>query len=410
MSKRNANPDTATKLSDAELRAQDDPNTPPPAAAPDPEALQQGALDAFEQGLQASAGAPDDATVAPSPRRAAKTPQEPKAGPPNPDDGEDDVDEDLDENGNPKVRPDDDVDEDDLDDEDGQEIADDEAAAAAQAKVDDEVKALGLKGKAEQRFRSLCNDIGERDRKITQLETYREHTKAAVDIQEALLNTRTTPDQFGAMLFYFDAVNRRDPDALAQAWEMLEKEQEFIGTLIGKKAGGHDPLAAHADLRKEVDDGVISEERALELASLRARGKLMLEHQQEDRAARQQDEEREKGLNDLALLGAELKAADAAVYAARLPMLRPLINEIVRLAPPKEWEERVRRAFVSLPRGAAPAAGTLPGSKPARAPVRQQPMRPSGAGATVPVARKATSAEDAFSMGLDAARERGLGG
>jgi hypothetical protein len=28
----------------------------------------------------------------------------------------------------------------------------------------------------------------------------------------------------------------------------------------------------------------------------------------------------------------------------------------------------------------------------------------------VPVARKATSAEDAFSMGLDAARERGLGG
>lgn len=392
---RNApNLDNATEATNAQLAAQDAP-TPAAPERPDPAALDAKAMAAFDKGLEGATLDPVDA--------APEIIDEPDLVDVKPKPGatDEEPDEDLDENGNPKV-----VDPDAVaaaGDDEEEENEDAEAdEAAAQKTVDDEVKALGLKGKPEARFRELSKNVRLLARENESLKAYREETQVAVQIQDAVLNSGAQPEQFSAMVGYLTAVNSRDPVMMQKAFEAIGKEYAWLGQQLGKPVPGFNPLDADPALKAKVESGALDEADALEIIRLRQETQLRTGTEQQRQQQHQQQVAIDKGLTDLKLLGVELKAADPQLYAARLPQMSAIITEITALAPPQEWEARIRRAYMALPRPAAPAQA---------APVRRQPLRSGGgAGNGVPVVRKPKNDADAFELGLETARAQGLGG
>ncbi|KAK6696994.1 hypothetical protein SNK04_014397 [Fusarium graminearum] len=117
-----------------------------------------------------------------------------------------------------------------------------------------------------------------------------------------------------------------DLAAAEKAYEVMGKEYAALAKMLGKAPGIHDPLAAHADLRAEVEAGDLPRARAIEIAGQRDRAEYtgtVQRHQQETQQAAQKAEER--GIQWLQQFDADMRQEDPA-YEAK----RPALNEAVR--------------------------------------------------------------------------------
>lgn len=235
------------------------------------------------------------------------------------------------------------------------------------AKVDAEVKELGLKGASETRFREMSA-------RIRELETAHPAMQRMAEWESAIQQTGATPEQFGATMTYLSLVNSGDPAKIEAAFQQIESEYLTLAKALGRPVGGYDPLDDHPDLRQRVADMDIDRELALELAQARNR-------QQQTQQARevqdQTDAQRQAwddGTKALQALDAELSAADPA-YKAKLQVLAPAIQAMCAAAPPAEWASRVRDMFARLQ---LPAAAPAPAPAPAALP----PLRPTVPGGT----------------------------
>ncbi|GAB3054146.1 hypothetical protein [Stenotrophomonas tumulicola] len=252
-----------------------------------------------------------------------------------------------------------------------------------QPTVDEEVKQLGLKERAAERFQELHSQAkaGEvAKERVSQWE-------------QTVQSTGASPEQFGASMRYLADVNSGDPTRMAAAYDRMQGELQWLGKQLGREAPGFDPLSAHPDLTGRVTSGDITRDVALELAQHRQQGQLQQTHAQ----AQQQDMQYQQGLASVQQLGTQLSAGDPQ-FQHKLAMLGPSIDIIQRTLPPAQWAQEIHRAYLAIP---AVAAAPVAAAAPARA--APNPIRPNGG---APLAPKVTP-ENAFDLGVQAAKDQG---
>nr|WP_313216104.1 hypothetical protein [Stenotrophomonas geniculata] len=259
------------------------------------------------------------------------------------------------------------------------------AQSSQQPTVDDEVKQLGLKERAAERFQELHTQARDARERVSQWE-------------QTVESTGCSPEQFGGALRYLSDINSGDPKRMADAYDRMQGELQWLARELGREAPGFDPLSVHPDLAGRVTSGDITRDVALELAQHRQTGQLQQSQTQAQQDRQQQDVQYQQGLVSVQQLGAQLRAGDAQ-FDQKLALLAPTIDIIQRTLPPAQWQTEIHRAYLALPATAvaAPAAA---------APVARSAPNPVRANSAAPVAQQITP-ENAFDMGVQAARARG---
>ncbi|MGE7136026.1 hypothetical protein ACQKIE_00135 [Luteibacter sp. NPDC031894] len=259
--------------------------------------------------------------------------------------------------------------------------------------TDAAVTELGLKGKAELRFREMASTI---KTQAQELEPLRAAADRGQQWENMVLETKATPEQFGQSLGYLAYINSGDPAKMGQAFDFLLGELQTLGKNIGREVPGLvDPIADHPDLAQAVTFGEMTRAAALELAQRRTVEKRGIEHQTVTSQQATQKAEFDKGMADVTALSEKLKAGDPA-FMDKLKVLAPLLDQVRQTVAPSLWvatiEDIYKRIQVSAPVVAPPA--------PARPPVGAMPLRATGAGAPMARSLKDASEMDAFEMGL----------
>lgn len=285
----------------------------------------------------------------------------------------------------------------------------DAEAKAAQEKFEaelaaetDQLRKEGVQPKAIERFKAQSTRIRDLETRVSTFEAERpeleRQAQEAVRFEESIASTGSNPEQFGRVMGYLYAVNRGTAEQKQQARQALADELAWIDSELGIASEHHDPLEAHADLKKKVQFGEIEREDALELAKLRRLSK------QRETEETQQDEQKalkeaqEQALVDMRAVGAELAKRDGAEqFKARLKLLAPTIQVIHDKYAPHEWAGKTREAYEALKK----AQPVIPVSKPR---VTPSGVRPGpGGGEQVPT----VTSGNAFGMGVAAARKAG---
>lgn len=278
-------------------------------------------------------------------------------------------------------------------------------AAQGDAQPDPETDAavteLGLKGKAELRFREMASTI---KTQAQELEPLRVAADRGQQWENMVLETKATPEQFGQSLGYLAYINSGDPTKMGQAFDFLLGELQTLGKNIGREVPGLvDPVADHPDLAQAVTFGEMTRAAALELAQRRTAEQRHTEHQSVTSEQAKQKQEFDAGMAAVASLSEELKAQDPA-FTEKLKVLAPVLDVIRQTVPPSQWVEKIRdtyqRISVVVPVAAAPA----PAPAAARPPVGAMPLRATGAGTPMARSLKDASEMDAFEMGLQSVR------
>lgn len=255
--------------------------------------------------------------------------------------------------------------------------------------VDEEVKQLGLKERAAERFQELHS----------QARAGAEARERVGQWEQTVASTGATPEQYGQTLRYLSDINSGDPKRMGEAYERMQGELQWLGKQLGREAPGFDPLTAHADLAGKVGSGDLSRDAALEIARYRQNDQLQASNVQAQQQRYQQQLESTQGLAQVQQLGQTLRASDPA-FEQKMAMLAPTLGLIQNNLAPAQWAAALHQAYQELPAVPAPPAV-------AAAPVQRSapnPIRPSGG---APVAPQVTP-ENAFDIGVQIARERGL--
>jgi len=300
------------------------------------------------------------------------------------------------------------------------------AAEAAKAKpapdaaVESEIAALKLSEKAAERFRGMATEIkalapikdllekaGVKD--VTQLPAMLERSRKADDLIAMVMDTGATPDQYGMTLDYLKLVNRAaagDRAAAAQCLEMSKKEVAVFAKMLGQEIPGvHDPLAAHADLTKRIEDGDLTRADALEIAQAREAARSVQERNTQTRAQTEMQQAAEQGTRQIADFDAHMLVNDPT-YIHKRAILSAMVATIKETVHPSLWMQEIQKAYARIPANASAAPAPVPVPVPNPAPVvpagNGNAMRPGGPRPTVLVPETATP-EQAMDLGIAAA-------
>lgn len=261
---------------------------------------------------------------------------------------------------------------------------------ATQAPGEEEAATLGLKGKANERFREMSAEIagfaplrdalkeaGVAD--VAQLQAAITQAKEGRELQDYITSTGVDGAQFGQTLDYLSLVAKAkagDTKAAELAFQTIEGEYLSACQALGKTpAAQRDPLDGHEDLRAAVTSLEITAERAKELAQLRNEAKQGQQRTEAETAAqRERVEAEDRGRADLTRVGHTLQRIDAAFYTANREQIVALAKQIAGQHPPGEWGAKFEEAYAALPREPAPP---VPPAKPVPGPLRPGGPRPA---------------------------------
>lgn len=267
-----------------------------------------------------------------------------------------------------------------------------EAKADPDAETENEIASLGLKEKSAARFRELAEQVkavaplraeleklGVKD--VQGVVSLAAQAKDGADLIDMVRSTGAPAEDFGRSLDYLSLVSAArngDRAAAEKAYDVLHSEFAALCQALGKEVPGvFDPLAAHADLREEIEKGDITRTRAIELANQRNQAALAEQGRtqaqerdilaKEAQAAEQQALDHARvALNDL---GTQL-ATDDPHYAAKQPALLAEIAKIRKDFPPSQWALKAALAYQRIP-NPKPKPGVATGSSvPSGAPIR----------------------------------------
>lgn len=295
-----------------------------------------------------------------------------------------------------------------------------ERDAAAKAEDDKAVKDLGLRGKAEQRFRDLSGQVrdlsqqleavgGEEAIKaITELggkeglQRTIEDAKAQHQWDQQMAQIGCTPDQFGQAMGVLAAINSDDPAVLRQVRDNLLKEIGLLDDRLGEKTDRHDPLEKDPELRAKVQRGEMDEEDALEILRLRRQAEASTQRNQQATQQQQAQQAQQQGAKDLSDIGAELRQRDGdKVFAAKMKIVAPVLDKALPQLPPAQWKQYAADLYASvqLPKAAQPP-------RVGKSPVRQSHGTTGAAGDVH--RNNPPDPMDAFDQGVAEARELGM--
>lgn len=229
-----------------------------------------------------------------------------------------------------------------------------------------EADSLGLKGKANDRFRELTAEVKELApvkaaleaagiKDVADLPKLVQHAKDGADLVEMVKGTGASPDQFGQTLDYLGLVSKAaqgDRQAAEQAFSVIEGEYLALAKALGREVPGvHDPLAEFADLQKEVENGDVTRARALEIAQARTAAKVAeatrARQAAEANTTTAQQQAIEHGRASLNALESKLQADPH--YAAKKPALIAKLGEIRQKFAPDQWAYAAELAYAAIP-------------------------------------------------------------
>jgi hypothetical protein len=308
----------------------------------------------------------------------------------------------------------------------GKAATDQAATAAATTKADDdkqldsEIKGLGLKGKAEARFREMSTTIREHAPLIEplaklgvkspqQLDEVVQAAARGMEFEQAFTRYSVTPDQFGSALGVIGAMNSGDPKLLNAAFDALLPQIIEIGKKIGREVPGlSDALEEHADLKAAVDEMRIERSAALEIARGRATEKRLADQSARVNEQAQQTQEmtrtQQAAMQEINELNDELAKSDPN-FQQKLAMLvdSGVLSLIKDKFPPSKWPGEIAKHYAKLP---APAATQV------RQPQAQARVRPSnvpvrGTGTAMQMQQAPKDEREAFLMGVESVTANG---
>jgi len=204
----------------------------------------------------------------------------------------------------------------------------------------------GLTPKGSERFQKLANTVKEQQRQIEQRD------QALAEVRETFQSHGISREQFHQAAEVIGALNRGDFDA---AERVLMEQLQQIAIARGRPVGQIDALAEFPDLRQQVDQLMLTEEHALQLA----RGRVMernsqqqlqaqqREHQEQQRQAQQQQQiqqERQTALQGIDAFTAEMASKDMdwpVIEAKLLPRIQTLLQGV----PPSQWLNVVKTQY-----------------------------------------------------------------
>ncbi|MDE2098503.1 MAG: hypothetical protein KGL39_14715 [Patescibacteria group bacterium] len=223
-------------------------------------------------------------------------------------------------------------------------------------------------------------------------------------LMSAITSTGATPDEFAAMVNYMRAVHSDDPRVLEQAYTMLQGELRGLSIKIGKPLDEVNLLAdpTNADLVQDVQGGVLTVQRAQEIALFRAQKATQTarttQQTEATRTAQENEAARVNAVRELDALDADLRQRDGdAVFQAKYDLLVPPLKRLFARLDPKEW----KGVFLEHYENTALPPALLAPPAPETTQERQRPLRPTTpAGGGAP--REAPkSALDALSQALE---------
>lgn len=262
-------------------------------------------------------------------------------------------------------------------------------APAPDAETDTAVAELGLKGKAESRFREMAGTIKSQ---AQELEPLRTEAARAREWEDVVMSSTATPEQFSEAMNAIRALNSGDPQAMSAAFDSMLGAVQALGQKLGREVPGLvDPLAGHADLQQAVNEGAVDRRYALELAQQRAHAARLQERG--DRIGQQQAEQQAtaQAMQGVNALNDRLKAEDPD-FARKLPYLQPALDAIRASVPPQHWPQAIETAYRRLP--ALPPMVAAPPAAPAVSHI--SPRHPGN----VAMQRAPKTDMEAFEMGV----------
>ena len=232
-----------------------------------------------------------------------------------------------------------------------------------------------LKPQTKERMQSLIKTVKEKDQQLVQT------TSQLDEIMGHITSTKATPQQYSDSLEYLSLVNSGEPAKLEKALNIMLKEVDVLARALGKPVPGVDLLADHKDLKDEIETGMISRDRAMEIAAGRERSKIQTQRtthiQQQNDANTRAQQDIDQGKAELNALGESLQSDPA--YATKRAILVESLKPVFAEIHPSKWAATFKAAYdnLKIPTVAKPTV-KIPVNQPLR------PKTPSGGGAQAP--------------------------
>ncbi len=250
---------------------------------------------------------------------------------------------------------------------------DPEAAAAAKAAkpnakepdpINDPLPRGTLQSTAE-RFKHVVEKLKEQTTRAETIET--QHNELIAEITGAGMDGNT----FGHMLEYARGVNSGTYEGLQKSYGILMAELKSVATALGEPLPGEDILKNHPDLLKEVNDKLITPERAVEIAKQRNRAaaqeKLGQVKSTTQQSAAQHAQAVQQGKAALTALGRQLAAKDGpAEYRRKAALVVGMLRDTLPDLPPQKWVKAFTAAYAQVPPAPKAAVKASPKNQPLR--------------------------------------------
>ena len=207
-----------------------------------------------------------------------------------------------------------------------------------------------LKRETKERFQVLTTTVKKLDERAQRAESDLNTMYSAVE------RTGATPTQYRQALDYLGLVNSPDIASQEKALEFMQREVRALATRLGRPVPGVNFLEGHDDLIKEVGEGRLSHQRAMEVAAGRERDKTVRQaSEQRTQQMNQQNDVQQAqahGRAQLDALGAQLQADP--LYKVKVKTLAPTLRGIMSQIHPSQWASTFKQAYDNL-QVAAPA-------------------------------------------------------
>lgn len=264
--------------------------------------------------------------------------------------------------------------------------------------VEAEIIKLGMKKETAERFRKLTSENRAYKDGHAALQAEAERAR---QWDAAVTNTQATTEQFATTMAYLAAINSGDPAQMRNAFEAAKKEITWLAKQLGEPLDGIvDPMDEYPDLAAEIAEGDLTRERALEIIQTRKREALATARDTHTQSQAQADLAYRQAVEATAEVGKKLRTADPAQFAAKLPYITPIIEQLQATVPPDQLAAAIERAYQRIPTPAAAPAVRRPAPS-------AVPLRPTGAGRTG-VAQVPKNDFEAFGMGVADAKAQGM--